>query len=54
MVDVKVRNIIDSGADVVTGCDISCLMNIQGRLNRMGSPVKVKHIAQLLVGRTKT
>jgi len=52
MVDVKVRNIIESGADVVTGCDISCLMNIQGRLNRLGSTVKVLHLAQLLAGKT--
>ena len=51
MVDVKVQNIIDSGADVVTGCDISCLMNIQGRLSRLGSPVKVLHLAQLLAGK---
>jgi L-lactate dehydrogenase complex protein LldE len=48
MVDDKIRNIIASGADTVTGCDISCLMNIQGRLSRMGSPIKVLHIAQLL------
>ena len=50
MVDQKIRNIIDSGADTVTGCDISCLMNIQGRLNRMKSTVRVLHLAQLLAG----
>jgi len=50
MVDDKIRNIIASGADTVTGCDISCLMNIQGRLSRMESPIKVLHIAQLLAG----
>jgi L-lactate dehydrogenase complex protein LldE len=51
MVDEKIRNIIDSGADTVTGCDISCLMNIQGRLSRMESPIKVLHIAQLLASK---
>lgn len=51
MVDDKIRNIIASGADTVTGCDISCLMNIQGRLSRIGSPIKTLHIAQLLVGK---
>ncbi len=50
MVDEKIRNIIASGADTVTACDISCLMNIQGRLSRMGSPIRVLHIAQLLAG----
>ena len=49
MVDDKIRNIIASGADTVTGCDISCLMNIKGRLSRIGSSIKVLHIAQLLV-----
>ena len=50
MVDDKVHNIIASGADIVTGCDVSCLMNIQGRLSRIGSSVKTLHIAQLLAG----
>ena len=50
MVDEKISNIITSGADTVTGCDISCLMNIQGRLSRIGSPVKTMHLAQLLAG----
>ncbi len=50
MVDEKVSHILASGADTVTGCDISCLMNIQGRLSRIGSPVKTLHIAQLLAG----
>lgn len=48
MVDDKIENILASGADIVTGCDISCLMNIQGRLSRRGEDVKVMHIAELL------
>jgi L-lactate dehydrogenase complex protein LldE len=48
MVAEKVDNIIDSGADTVVGCDMGCLMNIQGMLSRMGSNVKVMHIAQVL------
>ncbi|MFZ0611870.1 MAG: (Fe-S)-binding protein [Desulfobacterales bacterium] len=48
MVDDKVRNIIATGADAVVGVDVSCLMNIQGRLGRLKSPVRVLHIAQLL------
>ena len=46
----KVKNIIDSRADVVVGVDISCLMNIQGLLSRKKSAIKVMHIAQLLAG----
>lgn len=44
----KVTNIINTGANAVVGCDMGCLMNIQGMLNRMGSPIKTMHIAQLL------
>jgi len=48
MVTDKVKNIMDTGADVVVGCDMGCLMNIQGKLSRLGSPIKVMHIAQIL------
>ena len=44
----KFRCFLASNADAVVGCDISCLMNIQGRLSRTGSPVRAMHIAQLL------
>jgi len=50
MVDEKVHHIIKSKADAVIGCDMGCLMNIKGRLNRIGSDIKVRHIAQLLAG----
>ena len=50
MVTDKVNNIIASGADTVVGCDMGCLMNIQGMLNRMGSDIKIMHIAQILAG----
>ncbi|MGI9571405.1 MAG: (Fe-S)-binding protein, partial [Desulfobulbia bacterium] len=48
MVDHKIENILASGADYVTGCDMSCLMNIQGRLSRRKEKVQVKHIAEIL------
>ena len=50
MVADKVNNIIASGADTVVGCDMGCLMNIQGMLNRVGSDIKIMHIAQILAG----
>jgi len=50
LVKEKVQNIVDSGADAVVGCDMGCLMNIQGYLNRHNYPVRVMHIAQLLAG----
>ena len=50
MVTDKVNNIIASGADTVVGCDMGCLMNIQGMLSRKGSDIKIMHIAQILAG----
>ncbi len=50
MVDEKIENILATGADVVTGCDISCLMNILGRISRRKEKIKVLHIAELLAG----
>lgn len=47
----KVRHILATGADAVVGCDVGCLMNIQGRLSRIQAPVKTLHIAQLLAGK---
>jgi L-lactate dehydrogenase complex protein LldE len=50
MVDEKIANILATGAEAVVGCDISCLMNIVGRLSRRCEKVKVLHIAQVLAG----
>lgn len=50
MVADKVDNIIASGADTVVGCDMGCLMNIQGMLSRKGFAIKTMHIAQILAG----
>jgi L-lactate dehydrogenase complex protein LldE len=46
----KVDNIIACGADTVVGCDMGCLMNIQGMLSRKRSAIKTMHIAQILAG----
>ena len=50
MADEKITHILATGAEAVVGCDISCLMNILGRLSRRGENVKVLHIAQVLAG----
>jgi L-lactate dehydrogenase complex protein LldE len=48
MVDEKIRHIEETDAEVLIGADASCLMNIGGRMKRLGKPVKVLHIAQVL------
>lgn len=50
MLEDKVQNIVDSGADGVVGCDVGCLMNIEGMIRRKKLPIKTIHIAQLLGG----
>jgi len=44
----KVKAVIASGADIVVGCDMGCLMRIQKHLIRLGSDIQALHIAQLL------
>ena len=36
------------------GGDLGCLLNIAGRLQREGSPISVRHIAEVLAGMTDT
>lgn len=50
MLETKLRNIEASGAGVVVGGDLSCLMHIAGGLHRRGSTVRTAHIAELLDG----
>lgn len=45
----KVHHIMDVHPDYLIGADVSCLLNIGGRLEREGHPVKVMHIAQVLM-----
>jgi len=40
--------VLETGADVLVGLDMSCLMNIEGRLRRRGARVTVKHLAEVL------
>jgi len=50
MVTDKVRNIEASGADLVLAGDLGCLLNMAGRLKRLGSQVDARHIAEVLAG----
>ena len=44
----KMANIIETGAQVCTAGDASCLMHIGGGLSRAGSPVRTVHLAEIL------
>jgi L-lactate dehydrogenase complex protein LldE len=48
MLDRKLDAIESTGASIVAGCDVSCLINIAGGLHRRGSKVETRHLAELL------
>jgi L-lactate dehydrogenase complex protein LldE len=48
MLEEKLREIEDTGADTVVACDMSCLMHIGGALSRRRSPVRTLHLAEML------
>ncbi|MGB1252683.1 MAG: (Fe-S)-binding protein [Candidatus Promineifilaceae bacterium] len=48
ILDVKLDNVEATGADVLIGGDVSCLMHMSGGLHRRGSQMQVKHIAEVL------
>lgn len=50
MVDDKLRNAVESGASMITGGDLGCLLNIAGRARREGIDIEVRHVAELLSG----
>ena len=52
MVQEKTRDIAATGADTLLAGDMGCLLNMAGRLSREGSPVQVRHVAEVLAGMT--
>ncbi|GLG01759.1 Fe-S oxidoreductase [Alicyclobacillus hesperidum subsp. aegles] len=49
MVEEKAANVADTHAEVLVGTDMGCLMNIGGRLRRTNRPIRVMHLAELLL-----
>ena len=50
IVTKKTENIVASAAETVLAGDLGCLMNMAGKLQRQGSTVKVRHVAEVLAG----
>jgi len=48
MVTDKVAAVASTNADILVGADSSCIMNIAGRINREGRPIRAMHVAELL------
>lgn len=48
MLSDKLRCVVDTGAEVCTALDNSCLMHISGGLSRQGAGVRCMHLAEIL------
>ena len=44
----KMRNVLDTGAEICTAGDSSCLMHIGGGLSRIHAGAQTLHLAQIL------
>ena len=54
MASDKADDIAASGADAVLAGDLGCLLNIAGKLSRLGISVEARHVAEVLAGMTDT
>ncbi|GAB4244328.1 MAG: (Fe-S)-binding protein [Candidatus Methylacidiphilales bacterium] len=52
MGEVKCDSIRETGASIVISNDSSCLMHLQGLLDRRGQPTRSLHLAEVLAGET--
>jgi L-lactate dehydrogenase complex protein LldE len=58
--DISTRMVADKAADIAAteaelllAGDMGCLLNMAGRLSRDGTPVEVRHVAEVLAGVTR-
>jgi L-lactate dehydrogenase complex protein LldE len=50
ILDKKLGNVEQTGADCLVACDAGCLMQMGGGLSRRGARVRAIHLAELLEG----
>ena len=50
IVSKKAEHIAATGAGTLLAGDLGCLMNMAGRLQRLGKPVQARHVAEVLAG----
>jgi L-lactate dehydrogenase complex protein LldE len=50
MVGDKAADIAATGADTILAGDMGCLLNIAGKLSRIGARTEARHIAEVLAG----
>ena len=52
IVTKKAEHIAATGATTLLAGDLGCLMNMAGKLQRLGKPVQARHVAEVLAGVT--
>jgi L-lactate dehydrogenase complex protein LldE len=45
----RIADHLRAGTEVLTAADMSCLMHMDGLIRRQGKPIRVLHVAELLV-----
>jgi L-lactate dehydrogenase complex protein LldE len=50
MVDQKLDDAARTGAALLLAGDLGCLLNMAGRLRRIGSAIEARHVAEVLAG----
>jgi L-lactate dehydrogenase complex protein LldE len=53
MVADKAADVVATGADTLLAGDLGCLLNMAGKLTRLGKDVRVRHVAEILAGMTE-
>jgi len=46
----RVQDHLDAGSEYITSGDLSCMMHMEGIINREKLPLKIVHIAQIIAG----
>ncbi len=54
MVSEKAADIAATGADTLLAGDLGCLLNMAGKLHRLGTPVRARHVAEVLADMTES
>jgi L-lactate dehydrogenase complex protein LldE len=53
MVTDKAADIAATGAEAVLAGDLGCLLNVAGKLSRLGHRIETRHVAEVLAGMTE-
>ena len=48
MADDKIADADATGADMLIGGDLGCLLHLEGRMRRQGKTMRVRHVAEVL------